>query len=39
MLGGTGRHMRLLDRGVTRVVASGRTLAVTLLDGEIEFLV
>ena len=25
--------------GVTRVVASGRTLAVTLLDGEIEFFV
>ena len=39
MLGGTGRNRRLLDRGVTRVVASGRTLAVTLLDGEIEFLV
>ena len=39
MLGGTGRHRRLLDRGVTRVVASGRTLEVTLLDGEIELLV
>ena len=26
---------RLLDRGVTRVVASGRTLEVTLLDGEV----
>ena len=38
MLGGTGRHRRLLDRGVTRVVASGRTLAITLLDGEIELL-
>ena len=35
MLGGTGRNRRLLDRGVTRVVASGRTLAVTLLDGEV----
>ena len=37
MLGGTRRNRRLLDRGVTRVVASGRTLAVTLLDGEIVF--
>ena len=35
MLGGTGRNRRLLDRGVTRVVASGRTLEVTLLDGEV----
>ena len=35
MLGGTGRQRRLLDTGVTRVVASGSTLAVTLLDGEI----
>ena len=35
MLGGTGRNRRLLDRGVTQVVASGRTLAVTLLDGEV----
>ena len=35
MLGGTGRNRRLLDRGVTRVVTSGRTLAVTLLDGEV----
>ena len=39
MLGGTGRHRRLLQRGVTRVVAPGRTLSVTLLDGEIELLV
>ena len=30
---------RLLDCGVTCVVASGRTLAVIVLDGEIEFLV
>ena len=35
VLGGTGRQRVLLERGVTRVVASGRTLKVTLLDGEV----
>ena len=35
LLGGTGRQRPLLDRGVTHVVASGRTLKVTLLDGEV----
>ena len=35
LLGGTGRQRVLLERGVTRVVASGRTLKVTLLDGEV----
>ena len=35
LLGGTGRVRSLLDRGVTRVVVSGRTLKVTLLDGEV----
>ena len=35
LLGGTGRLRPLLDRGVTHVVASGRTLKVTLLDGEV----
>ena len=35
LLGGTGRQRPLLGRGVTRVVASGRTLVVTLLDGEV----
>ena len=35
LLGGTGRQRPLLDRGVTHVVASGRTLVVTLLDGEV----
>ena len=36
LLGNAGRRKRpLLDRGVTHVVASGRTLVVTLLDGEV----
>ena len=35
LLGNTGRQRPLLDRGVTHVVASGRTLVVTLLDGEV----
>ena len=35
LLGGTGRVRSLLDRGVTHVVASGRTLKVILLDGEV----
>ena len=35
LLGGSGRQRPLLDRGVTHVVASGNTLAVTLLDGEV----
>ena len=35
LLGGTGRQNVLLDRGVTHVVASGRMLKVTLLDGEV----
>ena len=35
LLGGTGRVRSLLDRGVTRVVASGRTLKMILLDGEV----
>ena len=35
LLGGTGRQRLLLERGVTHVVASGRTLKVTLLDGEV----
>ena len=35
MLGGTGRQRRLLQRGVTRVVAFGRNLAVTLMSGEV----
>ena len=35
LLGGTGRQRTLLNRGVTRVVVSGRTLVVTLLDGEV----
>ena len=33
LLAGTDRQRPLLDRGVTHVVASGRTLVVTLLDG------
>jgi hypothetical protein len=32
LLAGTGRQRPLLGRGVTQVVASGRTLVVTLLD-------
>ena len=35
LLAGTGPQRLLLDRGVTHVVASGRTLVVTLLDGEV----
>ena len=35
LLGGTGRQRPLLDRGVTHVVVSGRTLKMTLLDGEV----
>ena len=35
LLGGTGRQRPLLDRGVTHVVASGHTLVVTLLDGQV----
>ena len=35
LLGNTGRQRPLLNRGVTHVVASGCTLVVTLLDGEV----
>ena len=35
LLGGTGKHRPLIDRGVTRVVLSGRAVWVTLLDGEV----
>ena len=35
LLGGTNRHRRLLDRGVTHVFASGCNLVVTMLDGQV----
>ena len=35
LLAGTGRQRPLLDRGVSHVVASGRSLRMTLLDGEV----
>ena len=35
LLGGAGKQRSLIDRGITRVVVSGRTLVVTLLDGEV----
>ena len=35
LFGCTGRLRPLLDRGVTRVVLWGRSLVVTLLDGEV----
>ena len=34
-LGGTGKQRPLFNRGVTHVVASGRTLKLTLLDGRV----
>ena len=35
LLAGTGRQRSLLNRGVTHVVVSGRTIVVTLLNGEV----
>ena len=35
LLGGTGRQRAILDRGVTHIVASGKSLVVTLQDGEV----